>query len=296
MSVKEYSNGILYHYTSENGILGIFKKDQLVFHITKANSLNDKSEGKDLFEILDIVCNKLKQNGDIDDDFYFKILSIFQGDINSAAQKGNYCKSTLSKIRSKIEDSNMETFIMSFSSAENCLPMWNYYTNAGLQGYSISINKAMLNSVIKSFSYEWEISFPNVIYHTIEKKRIVSEAIYDGIKCKSIQPIIDMINIYQYIFKHEAFEYENEVRMIVKVPKKTIKESEYLKFKSRNGIIIPYLELPITINPSNLIFGVTVGPLSYETIAEENLIMYLKMMGFEFAAKKVSTTDIPIRF
>lgn len=79
ITVSEYLNkdNRLYHYTSENGILGIFEKDKFTLQISKANSLNDKSDGKDFYKCLDDVCAEMLEERQIDIDFFYVIKSLY---------------------------------------------------------------------------------------------------------------------------------------------------------------------------------------------------------------------------
>lgn len=299
MNVREYinKNNRLYHYTSENGILGIFKKDEFTLQLSKANSLNDKSEGKDFYKCLDDVCEKMLEGNQIDIDFFHEIKSLYDYSIVKAAEKTALSRSQIVQYRKSLNDRKFDFFVMSFSNARDCLPMWNYYTNAGAQGYSIRINKNKLISVIQTKSEEYGIShfdFYNVIYSTKEKHKIIHNIIEQAFLSNKVDMVVDMINEYQYLFKHESFDYEKEVRLIIKVPKIEHQDCTGLKFRARNGIIVPYLELKFDKSPSNLVCEVMVGPLSNDSIAEENLRMYLTYNGYnDFIT---TTSDIPIRF
>ena len=296
MTVREYLDGLLYHYTSEKGITGIFQKNKLVLQLTKTNSLNDKSEGKDIFDELDPICKNYWRYHKMSDELYNKVLSLYQDDTTTLLGKCGYIKPEVREIRKKLLDSTYDTFVMSFSKAQDCLPMWNYYTTAGNQGYAIKFDLLALKNAVTELLPSDKVTFPEIIYESKEKKEIITDAVLKGIGSNSILPITDMINEYQYIFKHEAFKYEKEVRMTIKIPTKEIDNCKFIKFRTRNGIIVPYLELELKSNLSEIVYGVTVGPLADETIAEENLQMLLYCNGFKSAARNVSTTDIPIRF
>lgn len=287
---------MLYHYTSENGILGIFKKDKFTLQLSKANSLNDKSEGKDFYKCLDDVCCNMLDNDQIDLKFYLRIKALYTDEIKTVAKLG-YKISEIVKMRHKLLDSTSDIFIMSFSLTRDCLPMWNYYTNAGTQGYSIKINKRKLKSVIEKKSKKYGISdvdFYNVIYSTEKKYEIIQERIIEAYALDDLVSIVDMINEYQYLFKHHSFEYEKEVRLIVRVPKIKDAVIKGLDFRTRNGIIVPYMELEIDEIPSKLVSEIMIGPLSNDSIATENLKMYLTYNGYQKC--KITTSDIPIRF
>ncbi|MGN0642989.1 MAG: DUF2971 domain-containing protein [Huintestinicola sp.] len=299
ITVREYLNkdNWLYHYTSENGILGIFKKDKFILQLSKANSLNDKSEGKDFYKCLDDVCKEMLEEKKIDIDFFYAINSLYTDKVGTIAEKTEYSRSQIVHYRRMLNDSKFDFFIMSFSTEKDCLPMWNYYTNAGTQGYSIKIDKKKLKSVIETKSEKYGISdfdFYNVIYSTDEKHRIIQERIEQAYFSNRINTIVDMINEYQYLFKHTSFEYEKEVRLIIKVPKIKNQNCNGLGFRARSGMIVPFLQLEFDKSPSNLVYEIMIGPLSNDSIAEENLKMYLTYNGYN--NYRITSSDIPIRF
>ena len=299
ITVREYRNkdNWLYHYTSENGILGIFKKNKFTLQLSKANSLNDKSEGKDFYKCLDDVCEKMLEEREINNDFYYLIKSLYTESVAKAAEKAGRLKSQILHYRRMLNDSKFDFFIMSFSTEKDCLPMWNYYTNAGTQGYSIKIDKNKFKSVIETKAVKYGISdfdFYNVVYSTEEKHKIIKERIEQAYLSNQINKIVDLINEYQYLFKHTSFEYEKEVRLIIKVPKIKNQNCNGLGFRARSGMIVPFIRLEFDKSPSNLVYEIMIGPLSNDSIAEENLKMYLTYNGYNNCS--ITTSDIPIRF
>lgn len=163
--------------------------------------------------------------------------------------------------------------------------------------YTRIFNKKKLKSIIDSKKTEYGISdldFYNVIYSTTEKHSIIQERIKEAYSLNDIKLIIEMINEYQYLFKHSSFEYEEEVRLIVKMPKIGDKYCKALDFRARNGIIVPLLKLEFEKSPSNLVYEIMIGPLSNDSIAKENLEMYLTYNGYRNF--RITPSEIPIRF
>ena len=289
----------LYHYTSENGILGMFKDKNFTLQLSRANSLNDKTEGKDLFICLEEVCKKMLNGKQISQTLYNNIISIYSGNLSDAAEQTLQSKSTILRRRNKLSDTTTDTFIMSFSKKPDCLPMWNYYTHAGTQGYSIQISTNKLLNCIKKFYSDNDIffnniDFCNVIYKNEEKEELLETAINEIDDEKNINKFIKKLNDYQYIFKHESFEYEEEVRLIIKIPKNSTTQNKLLNFRTRNGIIVPFIQLDLGKIPNNTVSEIMIGPLSNDAVANENLRMFLEFNGHSNI--NIRNSDIPIRF
>ena len=117
--------------------------------------------------------------------------------------------------------------------------------------------------------------------------------------------------IYQYIensaafFKHTKFSGENEFRIVVEIRedlipynKETAKEffgesyeNMYLNFCVKNGLLVPYLQVPLV---KDAIQQITISPITEYEIAKSSIEEVLDINGYKNV--NVKKSDIPIRF
>ena len=74
--LSDYEGKIIYHYTSPDALLSILDKEMIVLRFTRADCLNDKTEGKDLEKYYKQACEELRQQCAVSDDVYQFISSI----------------------------------------------------------------------------------------------------------------------------------------------------------------------------------------------------------------------------
>lgn len=74
-------------------------------------------------------------------------------------------------------------------------------------------------------------------------------------------------------YKHEAYEYEKELRLLFQE-----EASSKVKYRSKNGMMIPYIETPINRNALRYI---VVGPTLHFKEAEQSQGSFLKFRGLE---------------
>ncbi|MGN0642988.1 MAG: DUF2971 domain-containing protein [Huintestinicola sp.] len=313
-----FNSSTVFHYTSEAGLMGILGKNKMKLHFTKADSVNDINEGTDIIKHLITALNNLKDSGKLSDSEY------------------NYIKSNLSfpyapyifNFSSEKKKSNgdygclpSEPYIMCFSEEKDSLPMWNYYCSSGQLGYSLEIDINYLQNKVFQKLSEYKVDFnvgaveysdiKKVNFFTKEIDEIFNHNIYNSNRTLVINlsgkktninealfsQIKEFINKYKFLVKDSAFMYEKEIRAIISVPNGNESfQSKYLNFKTRNGYLIPYLEITIDEDFRDIVKSVRIGPLANYELAERNLKMYLNHNGYTELAKNIVPSDIPIRF
>ena len=294
----------MFHYTSEQGVLGIFQKDKIVLQLTKADCMNDVSEGKEIFNYLEKVCKDLLSQKILNEGQYSDILAIkdnFSTTLPVAYFLSGIKKSSIDgEDNEEITDSytsrfrSCDIYLMSFSKKNDLLPMWNYYATYGKQGYSIHFNGDQLSLLHEKKECYTEIV--EVIYKDFQKYDIVKNIILSALSQPDyLTRIQDNLASYQYLFKNEAFEYEQEIRYLVGIPQKTEQKTFDIKFKTKNGSIIPYIELEFDNSRSFIVTGVTIGPFADVDLVQKNLQFYLEHQN-HIASINIDTTNIPIRF
>lgn len=264
------------HYTSASALKSILENQKLRF--TRWNFLNDESETLHIHEIVE-SCMKKKM--------YSKKFKELILSINDLIQKLRNDETYLGR---------ENYYILSFSSDPDSLPMWSYYTKSKQSdGYNIDIDANILIPFFNGYS-DVETMLIKLIYKTDEKKRIIDQLLDnlhemyvklgdspekgdDVLRCFEFS--IDMISKY---FKHEAFEYENEYRIIAKAPA----ESE--KVVEKNGVFVPYIELDF---PKECIKCINISPTLSKRNPHIGIKTLLRNNGYEKCGILHST--IPFR-
>lgn len=294
--------GNIFHYTSEQGIQGIFQKDKIVLQLTSADSMNDFSEGKEIFSYVKKVSDDLLEKGVMSKEQYEKILGIT--DNHKTTLPVYYFKRNVPYFTEErkqeygdsyaISYEQCDIYLMSFCEKGDFLPMWNYYAACGQQGYSVHFNKSALSLLHEE--KECYTSIEKVIYKASEKYARLKEEIEGALKYEDyLQRVKDTISLMQYVFKHDAFEYEGETRYIVGIPRNGRKSTFEIKFKTKKGSIVPYIELELDENEAFVVTGVTIGPFADVEMVRRNLEFYLSHQN-HIASVNIRTTDIPVRF
>lgn len=304
---------VITHYTAPSGLLGILnfddnsKKAKLWF--TQFDSLNDKNERLNIEQFLQDYCARKLKWGEINKSFANLICSTKPQNIDfiTYPEKKFYPDESDDEYF-YVSDSKFEecdTYLCCFSEYPDLLPMWNYYSKSNhYEGYSISLDSWDFES---DYQKGYSMNFRKVIYRDSEKNQIWN-TIIDPLfqiykrreKCETdfIKSIIqEFVNMYQLVFKDEAFEHEKEVRIILNVPttkRKTGIDGVISPRKYRvnnNGFVVPYVEYFFPIENINRI---TVAPLLESELAQKNLIDMLNY--YDAPNIEVASSKIPIRF
>lgn len=288
----------VYHYTSPEGLMGILRKRKLVLWFSHADYLNDMSEGKDILTQYQAVCKELRDKKQISDHIYQ-----FLNRIEPARDRVGYDKK---RGCYQLSPEKKDTYICCFSWDKDSLPMWNYYTKGSrYQGYNIGLRFLSL----ESRSTDPALRAPeiySVIYEEDKKQAILRTLIETLTDCyQSAQEdllgndggyirawISQFLLAYRYVFKNNAFRHENEMRMVVQLPRYSDRE---VKFRAKEGLLIPYIE--VEFHP--LVFSeVTIGPLLEASTAKATLSRFLETQGYARPGgrERIFQSSIPIRY
>lgn len=300
---------IVYHYTSPSGLLGIVAnsekdRENAKLWFTRWDSLNDKSERYDIQEVLKEY--KALKGDDIREEFQDAIQELIDTDVTKWELHPILWRNNTNGISSmNLSAPNPDNiYICSFSTDGDSLPMWNYYSKSShYEGYALGIDVAKWEERVKELN-GCALDIRRVIYDEKDKIKKIDEIVSEcekDLKNESIQKILSTILGTEYIeqnlslriarlqlvFKDKHFSHENEVRVILQIPKdKKITP----KYRTGNGYIIPYVEVLV---PKEAITSVTVGPLLEKELAEKNV---KEMMESRGCSCDVHTSKIPIRF
>lgn len=280
---------ILYHYTSPEGLLGITSEQEINLYFSQYSALNDISEGKVLKNRFINVCNMLYERGKIDivvrDEMIAKISIDFWKKLHVENGDG-------------IEEYDLEDlFICSFSKNGDSLPMWNYYLkNGDYQGYNLGFkspysNCSLNDEVLIDRVWPFEVCYSDEgLYEKIVDAAV--ELNETGIDNPEFSAKLNAI-CYYLVFtklkhKAECFSHEEEIRLVLLAGEE---EKKNIKYRIKNGILIPYLEIGFF---HETLKEITIGPLMEREIAEKNLKTYIKQKGYRDITIKSSKT--PIRY
>ena len=227
--LEEYG-GVLYHYTTVEGLLGIINTN--VIFATSYPFLNDSSEivyGRRIFK--NIINEKLDKNCDMKTKLLY-----------------NECLRL-------IDQNNFRIYITCFCEKGNLLSQWRGYAKNGL-GFSLGLSAKSLLSTYREAPYNL-IKIKKVEYNVCKQKKIINKLLdkaEEYIKTeniekeKEIKKIAKIVNkkIEEFIvfFKDPAFQEEREWRAIYYE-----KDEELIKtkYRAKSDRIVDYKEF--VLNP-----------------------------------------------
>lgn len=198
-----------------------------------------------------------------------------------------------------------EYYIGSFSLEGNLLSQWRAYCPDG--GYSLGLDPEKLARILSR--RKDELLFGPVIYDKSEQRSIIKnfivERLHYGQKLRAQFPdvdevryqkaIIDSISIgvgstFQFI-KMPAFREEREWRIVHAGPGRSA-----LKFRVRNGILTPYVEVDLTQRRKLPLETVFISPLVDADLARYSAVALLEHLGYPEANKLLKPPGYKLRF
>lgn len=254
---------IIYHYTTQKGILGIISLREM--WATQVHFLNDKNEVFLTFKLLD---RELK-----------KQIEKTQNQIN---------KNLLTEIRRSLQNVDQwHICIASFCEAGDLLSQWRGYGNLG-KGYAIGFNLESLINIAKKQSF---VLWP-CVYNPVLQSELVSYLIETWCESFFDRHITheEMVNIIHTsvcqlapIIKDESFSEEKEWRLVSPV---LSGKSPLFAFREGTYSLIPYLNFKIIDEEGkDCIVKTTVGPSPHMGLARSSLEAF-------FASCKLPAVDI----
>lgn len=298
---------MFYHYTSVDAFVGMLENakrlgdnNSLIFWASSIYSMNDPSEFKYGMNIIDRYSREYEKDNHID--IRFRLTTAFQEQVDSDPTFGN--KQDL--LYRYFANSPKTPFILSFSRNKDDLMMWNMYGDKG-KGLCLHIEEnippfsdkdSIISDEVMDVDYSGSIE-KNVILCKLYSK------VYEDAQCEIsnqeenlllIHRCKNMARLYSRLcpfIKHKKYRIENEVRL-----SGLLNNLECVKFRTKNGYIIPYVEVAIGLN---LLKGITVGPCCDYNFIKRNLdfLLYTRGLNKDIATKedvKIRQSSIPYRF
>lgn len=291
------SKNVLYHYTSPEGLLGILKNRKIWF--TESSCLNDESEGKYIYEIL----RENLETGIYDQKFVELVYSWVLDNNLDKEKESNYLGEKFLYL------------ICSFSTDNDALPLWNYYTKTPSSlGYNIAFSPMKLDFAIGN---KWGDSlsgyyFYKVIYNREIQRKIVSDLLnlankiwednnVSFIACENVvQWLRYTFERIRYGFKHPAFESEKEVRIILKMQeqvfnsiltKKDFASDHEIDIRAMKGLYMPYVQVEFD---TDTVRNIMVSPTVKDKAAIESVSLLLKKYGYSRC--RTNKSKIPLKY
>lgn len=269
----------LYHYTNQDGLLGIIQSRKI--WATNILYLNDSKEFKHSTQLI-------KK----------EISSLF------GSSKFNHKSFSVFLDRSKILK-DYDVFVTSFSMKKDLLSQWRAYCPIN-DGYSIGFdyNKLRDNGFINNNALLlpciYKQSDQDEIFKVL-KKYILNELL--KISETRDDKLNDRLELFSYqytkiflsiasVIKEGSFSEEQEWRFIYYNKKK---RDDFLKINFRKGVstLLPFVKIDITDKNNHLpLSEIVIGPNQYKNLAKESLLSLLKT---ENEKSKTSTSKISYR-
>lgn len=234
---------IIYHYTTQEGLLGILNEGAL--WATKMHYLNDASE---LIEPFRIGIEELDQ------------LSLLQ--------KEDDDREIISNLKDSIRHSRRENYcVVSFCTYGDLLSQWRAYGSFG-SAYSIGFNFKLLQQHIRAYPFELRrCEYYEQEEYQAKIKEFIGSVVSKALSEKSepadfIHNFISMAATMKLMY----FKDEAEWRIISTGPLNS-SDPKY-KFRASESIIIPYYSLPIELSAINEIM---VGPCPHPELSSDTI-------------------------
>jgi len=280
---EEPLSPMLYHYTSVEGLLGIL--DNRTIWVTKSDFLNDYSELVYLRQV------------------YAELLDRLKAERDEMAESGPFYR-MLKAAGDRLDDpawlQEQELFVLSLTHHGDSYTMWSNFS--GHHGYNIQIDCKALIGIWESEGIK-PLCRGMIVYDREEQAGMLYrelQAVYrawqpggaaeDGTAQAGelVDGMLERFKIYGIFFKDACFLEEREYRIVFTAGR------DGVKFRLRNGAVIPYIEVPAGSRATNPIYDITIGPKLNIDIAEKGMAYYLRVKGYEGA--RVIRSRIPLRY
>jgi hypothetical protein len=262
---------IIYHYTSQYGLLSILESKSL--WASKIRYTNDSSE---FVQTIKWVENELNERKVSADDEELGAIEDLLMDIENIGEL-NIC-------------------ICSFTKNGNLLSQWRGYGGQAI-GYSIGFDSKSLIEVSSAHGFV----FVKCVYNKEEQSNILCRFIDSAIRRASenrgeIDDIVEELCFIASFMKNSHFGEEDEWRLLSGAQNS---KSEWFKFRSGANAIIPYYSIPLEGNKNRPhIEEIVCGPTEHPELVKSALSQALFKFGYYASKEKrtnIKLSEIPYR-
>lgn len=291
----EYGRDI-FHYTSPSGFQSILfgNSEHLTLWASRYDCLNDVSEGKVVLDAYAETCAEMLASGEIDKYLYDLFVRVKPAHTTLLPL---HAEDTI-----KFSRPECHRYVCSFSKNADSLAMWNYYSKGNkYEGFNIGVFPSVLSESLEEMFRDKEAVFHvyPVIYDKAEQKRLIRATLlqlrdhYAKDQETSIRYIIaNRLLDWQPIFKSDYFQHEEEVRIIVDLPKQN--PPVPIKQRITAGFVIPYIELQIE---KTALSFVNFGPLqSLDEQKKQQIRVMEDWLEQSNYSAIVECSKIPVRY
>jgi hypothetical protein len=259
---------IIYHYTNVSSLISIIENKTL--WASRAEYLNDASE------------------------FQYG-LNICRGELKKLANVGAEYEKFVDRINVGMSSTSNSPFVACFCQSGDLLSQWRGYSAHG-QGLSIGFHSKPLSELDR-------VRLENVIYdrraqvdfHWQHVKLLADAFITTDADLDDEAVLGELVGYTgaleraSAIMKDSAFQEENETRIFVS--DWSVKPAD-IRFRSRNNLIVPYIEVPLAKVWSGAIEEVIVGPGPDPDVRVSNIKHFLEIKGLGNIAVKASKCQL----
>ncbi|WP_432755501.1 DUF2971 domain-containing protein [Pseudomonas sp. WMBT8] len=238
----------LFHYTDVNAVKAIIEHGEM--WLTDMRFLNDSEEMTHGVELIMSLINGRGVQERISKEY--------------AVAATDFITKGLSSHVGTLMNLN-PIFVCSFSRAPDLLSQWRAYGNYALEFCEDSISHDLYECL-----YGPQEKGRRAYDATLTAVRGLGRSMRSnsGVPClKGLRAYSDLA-IAAATLKHESFSEEQEIRMLVE----KIDCSFPLQFRSRSGVLIPYIKVPF---PFHSIKAVHVGPMRDQDLACSSMSMFV---------------------
>jgi Protein of unknown function (DUF2971) len=268
----------LYHYTTQQGLLGIIKTQEIWASHTQY--LNDAREFRHGIAVVEEQLNAMKKETSNQE----KTALLGEMELGFRGQEGtNVC-------------------VCSFSEQKDALSQWRTY--GGLQGFSIGFSGAYLRAAADELNF-W---LAPVIYDE-DQQRTVIRALLEDVLQENLQRTATSVefereepvplggnlgaylNRYAPLLKHKSFSEEAEWRII---SRPLSCRAERFEYRAGASMLTPYFRIPLSSDKRRLnIEEVVVGPTPHPGQSVASLRGFL--LRHDLRDARVSNSQVPYR-
>lgn len=247
---------LVYHYTTLDAVIGILRNDGLLFRATNCLYQNDRNELKEGIDAINRLGGMQIQ-----------------------------------------EASFRSYYITCFSKNNDSLPMWGMYAaNGGGVALGLDFNKISINYTgLVQCSYgreEIDRRLGNFLNLNKNGKTFnLTESGFNQVNVLEEEKKRQKINLFIETClssKNKSYEYKGEFRCFVE----DVDRKHEVLFKSRNGMIIPYIEVGI---PKDALKQIIVGPTLNSEITQISILHFLSLRGYDVRNISIDGSLVPYR-